>query len=45
LLFVERAVGMEPFMELSRTRRGLSSAKEEVAIAIVAPGSECAKAV
>jgi hypothetical protein len=30
LLFVVRAVGMEPFMELSRTRVDLVRAKEEV---------------
>jgi hypothetical protein len=30
LLFVARAVGMEPFMELSRTRLDLFRAKEEV---------------
>src|SRR3954463_13129847 len=31
LLFVARAVGMEPFMELSRTRLDNFRAKEEVA--------------
>jgi hypothetical protein len=30
LLFVVRAVGMEPFMELSRTRLDLFRSKEEV---------------
>jgi hypothetical protein len=30
LLFVERAVGMEPFMELSRSRPDLVRKKEEV---------------
>ena len=34
LLFVVRAVGMEPFMELSRTRLDLFRAKDEVGVAV-----------